>query len=261
MHIPIRKLIFLLLFVLLTFTVCIAYFVVKTDYSSNIPKERPCPSKPAFQLERHLTKANASNISESFPYQTYLDSADWCDVGAIVRDLHLMDSINADSIQLNREILGKALTEELEKSLVNSFVNYNPDSLILLLQWAVRFNNYQDIDKSNSKLYRIVYRHWFNFVSNHLGIYAKGNPEIKYDFKFKYLVAVCHAKSFSPPIGNTYGEKIINHFIEKNYSYLFNRFWNATGLLFKVVVTVGLAFLFYAFWCVLKVSFRKKIKQ
>ncbi|MFM9948946.1 MAG: hypothetical protein ACKV1O_13485 [Saprospiraceae bacterium] len=254
----IKKLIFLWLGVLVTFVVFIACIVITTDYTSTVPQERPCVPKPSFHLDQRFATIDATKIRELFPYQIYLDSADWCDVNAIVRDLHLLDSINKDSTSLNREILVKALTEELENQVAGSFVGYHPDSLILLLQWAVRFNNYQELDKDNSKVFRVIYRHWFNFVSNKLGDYAKDNPEIKYDFKFKYLVGICHAKKFSPPIGSSMGEKIVNYFIEKNYSYLFNRFWNATGILFKVVVVLGLAFLIYAFWCVIKVHFGKK---
>lgn len=240
--------------VLLIFLFFVGSRMVATDFEANVPQERPCPFEPDFQLDRYLIGVNGLNIEQKFPYQTYLDSANWCNIRSITHDLELMDAAN-ENVELNRDILAKTLTEVLESKVQNSLRTFNPDSLIFLLQWSARFNNYQELDEKNAQLYRMIYRYWFNLVSNKLGQYAEENASIKYEFKFKYITAFCHSKMFSPPIGNSNGEKIINYFIEQNYAYLFNRFWHGTGIVYKIVGLCGILFLFYALWCIYKVHF------
>lgn len=228
--------------------------LVKTDYEANIPQERPCPFEAKFQLNHYLTRVDASNISQKFPYKAYLDSANWCNIQTITSDLELMDKTNGDT-ELNRDVMAQALTETLELRLQKSLQDFNPDSLIFLLQWAGRFNNYQELDEKNAQLYRRVHRYWFNLVSNKMGQYAEQHSSLKYNFKFKYIVASCHSKMFSPPIGYSGSEKIINNLIEQNFAYLFNRFWYSTGIVYKLVALVIITFCFYALWCIYKVHF------
>lgn len=260
MQFSFRQLFFLFLLVLLVLGGILAGFVIGADYSSNIPQERDCPPSNGFRLERYLPTAgiNAGNLWERFPVKDYLDSANWCNAADISRDLQQLDLVSPDSTAPNRELLARILSTDLQKRMAGVFTTYQPDSLIQILQWADRFSHYKDADLPNAKVYRVVSRHWFNLVSNRLGQLADERPSIKYDFKFKYLVAFCHAKTFSPPIGNSKKEKIINYFIEKNYSYLFNRFWNSTGWLFKLAVFLVLGLQPYAWWCVFKVHFGKK---
>ena len=81
-------------------------------------------------------------------------------------------------------------------------------------------------------------------------------PDIKYDFKFKYLVGFCQSRQFSPPIGMSSGEKIVAYVIEGKYAYLFNRFWFGTGWMFKFLLTAALAVTAYAFFCLFKVHLK-----
>ena len=177
-----------------------------------------------------------------------------------MKDLQVLDDSYPSNTSLNRELLVQSLTTELEKHWAAKFSTFQPDTLIHLLQWAARFNDYKDVvSKSDAKIFRIVSRHWFIWVSNQLAQFSKKKPSIKYNFKFKYLVGVCQSKGFSPPIGNSNIEKTVNYFIEQSYSYLFNRFWNSTGLGFKVMAGIGLMIFLYSFICIFKVHFGKHI--
>lgn len=235
----------------------ILYSVTQTDYSSEIPQENTCLSKTTFNLKRRLHAIDAVALRENFPYQAYVDSADVCDINAIGRDLALLDSVNAQDPALNRELILTALTTELERKIAPSVITYNPDSLILLLQWAGRFNYYKDIDKKNARLFKITHRHWLNFIANKAGEFYDKHPAIKHDFKFKYLVAGLKAKNYTPAIGNTQDEKVVNYFIESKYMYLFNRYWNGTGFLFKLAGMLLTFIVFYGFYCILKIHVLK----
>jgi hypothetical protein len=257
----IRQLFFFLFLVFLVLVGILVNSIKHTDYSSDIPQERDCPPSNGFEIKIHLPVAgiNANTLLEQFPRIAYLDSAGWCDAASISRDLQQLDFVNPDSTSLNRELMIQLLSSDLQKRMIGVFNNYQPDSLIQILQWADKFSHYKEVDLPNAKVYRVVSRFWFNLVSNHLGKLAEERPSIKYDFKFKYLVSYCHAKTFSPPIGYSNIEKTINYFIDKNYSYIFYRFWNSTGWLIKLAVFFGLLLQVYAFWCVFKVHFRHKV--
>jgi len=235
----------------------VLYSVSQTDYSSEIPQENVCPSKTAFRLEQHLTSPDLSALQDKFPYQTYIDSADLCDINAICNDLALLDSLNPQDPALNREVMLTALTSALEQKIAPSVATYKPDSLIQLLHWAGRFNYYKDIDKKNARLFKITHRHWLNFISNKAGAYYDQRPAVKHDFKFKYLVTTLKAKNYTPAIGNTNDEKIVNYFVESKYTYLFNRYWKGTGFLFKLAGALLTFIVFYGFYCILKVHLFK----
>lgn len=231
--------------------------VLTTDYSSNIPKEKPCLTKRNFNLFTVLVAIDKSNLIDSFPYEIYLDSADRCDLNSISNDVSVLDSVNPNEKSLNREVISIALTKKLEERISPTFDAYNPDSLICIVQWAEKFNQYQEFDKSNAKLYRVIYKHWINFVSNKLRDYYDTDPKHKYDFKFQFLVSICQSKNLSPPIGNTNLEKIIHNLIIKDFSYLFSKFWYDTSFIYK---TLGLIFMLvtvYGYICIVKTHLKK----
>jgi hypothetical protein len=254
-----RNLLFLVLVALTALAAAVACVAAMANYDSNISQEKPCPPRQDFQLARHLAGTNGSNLRERFPHQIYLDSADWCSPTGILQDLQALDAINPDSTHLNRELLTQSLTTELEKQWAPKFASFQPDTLIHVLHWAARFHDYKDVvSKADARVFRIVSRHWLTRASNYLAQISEKKPSFKYNFKFKYLVGVCQSKGCSPPTGNSNIEKTAGYFIEQNYSYLFNRFWNSTGLGFKIVAGSGLMVLLYSFICVFKVHFGKR---
>jgi hypothetical protein len=234
--------------------------VLRSDDNAEIPKEMPCAASGRFNLYPHLMDKGNANLMDSFPYEIYLDSADRCDVTSISRDLISLDSVNPDNKNQNREILSIALTNKLEERLKPSFDKYNPDSLIYLVQWAEKFNQFKDFDRANAKLYRVIYKHWIQFVANKLRESYDREPKHKYDFKFQYLTSICQSKNLTPPIGNTAFEKVIYHLITKNYTYLFRKFWYDTGFLYKLAVVAFLSFTCYGYYLIVKRLFTRPKK-
>ena len=189
----------------------------------------------------------------------YLDSADYCDIASIHADLKVMNAIIPNTKE-NQKILVKALTNNLEEKISLKFNKYNPDSLIMLLQWVNKFHHYKDIDTANKKFYRMVHRHWYNFVSNKLGQYHDKDPDIKYDYKFKYLVSICQSQNYPPDIKNSNTAKIIENMVNNKWAYLFKRFWDGTGAIFKLVILSLILFTSYSYYCVYILNFKKNIK-
>jgi len=250
------KYLFLILTAILSgLIIWLLFLVLRTDYSINIPAEKECSSDNDFNLSSHLSNWDSLNFSGSFPYTIYLDSSDKCDVNAIAGYLAAMDSVNSDYSN-NRQIISIALTDSLQSRINSSFNRYNPDSLILMMQWAEKFNQYKEFDRSNAKLYRVIYKHWLSFTANKLGEYYESNPKCKYDFKFNYLCAVCQSKNFSVPVGNTNSEKIIFNMLNKNYAYLFSKFWYDTGFIYKLLMLLIAVITGYGYYCIFKVHLK-----
>ncbi len=232
--------------------------VIKIDYSSDIPVEKPIQAKANFNLYPHLMEIDLQQLKTSFPYAIYLDSANLHDINAIRNNLAALDSMNHDNRMLNQEVLSIALTEKLEERIKSSFTSYNPDSLIQIIQWAEKFNSYSEIDQPNAILFQVVYSHWFNFVSNRLQTYYDKEYSIKYNYKFKYLSDRLKEKQFSTPIKGTYLEKTISNLIQKKWSYLFNKFWHATTPLFKLVILFLVLIIFFPYIYIFKRSLKNK---
>ena len=243
----------------LALSIFLLYKIVKVKYSSIIPEEGVCPQRAYFNLYNHISNLNKPNLKKEFPYGVYLDSADHCNISSIQADLKTLNTLNPVPKE-NQIILAKALTGTLEEKTSLKFNTYNPDSLIMLLQWVNKFNHYKDIDTANKKFYRMVHRHWYNFVSNKLGQYHDIDPDIKYDYKFKYLVSTCQSQNYPPDIKNSNTTKIIDNVINNKWAYLFKRFWDGTGVLFKLIFLGLILFTSYSYYCVYKLKFKRNIK-
>jgi len=236
--------------------VVLFWLAVGVDFDSAIPTIKPCATKSHFELKYHLDKIELSKLYDEFPYERYLDSASWCDIKMVIKDVESIDQFyEAESKGISTII--EALTSKLESRYQLRHTYYNPDGLIEILQWAMSFKQSSD-DYNINKIQRIISRYWFNFVSIKLAQFAKEKPRLKYDFKFRYLVALCNSYKYSPSIGNSKFEKVVLNFIDSNFCYMFNRFWNSTGLVFKLIVGLLGLFQLCAYWCVIVVHFRTK---
>jgi len=211
------------------------FYIIKANYSTEVYTERKIvTTSNSYSLEKNLKKIELTKILKSFPAQNYLDSANTWDIKAIRNDLIMMDSVNPGNTRNNQEALSIALTTELQKRIENSYKSFNSDSLLMLIHWTERFNYYADIDDNNSTFYKVIYMYWMEYITNKLDEYYNEEPSIKYNYRFRYLVSRCHEKNYNPGFGCTNSEKVIIYIIDSKWSYLFNRFWYGTGVLFKM---------------------------
>ncbi len=219
----------------LTPIIFLGCLAVKKDYDATIPSEQRCRiNQDDVAFYESLWHADPSGFFDSFPYRFFIENGVYCSAAAVKANLLALNKVSPNTRKENQGLLIQALTTELEVFQASRFEEFNPDSLIILLQWVDEFKAYEDMEKEDKALYGIVYTHWMNFITNQLNKHYEDKPSRKFDFKFKYLLASCQAKRFSSSIGKSKLEKVVQYVLEEKYGYLFNRFWNSTGLVAKL---------------------------
>jgi hypothetical protein len=235
---------------LLVIVVLLVYKLSGAKYNNYMPQQKNISDACDFNMLNAVAGLKPENVEASFPFGKYLDSANYNSIVCIKKDLKQLDSATHDRM-LSQKILSDALTSKLSARISSQFVKYAPDSLIYLMQWAEKFQFYADADDENSILYRSIFYHWFSFIGDKLTEYSKEKPSIKYDFKFKYLLARCNEKKVSPSVKITSFEKVIDNVVQSKWGHLFDASWNQASWLQKVGVLL-LAFLFlYGIYCII----------
>lgn len=237
--------------------VVLLFFIVRTDHSNYVPQQRSLPTKSSFNLKLRIKKSDSTDLLNLFPYDIYLDSADRWNIGSIKNDLKVLDDAYNDS-SMNRQVLSIALTSKLFSRIDNYLNKYNPDTLIYLIQWAEKFQDYALIEPENDLFYNSICSYWLSSLSNKIHFYSTQNNSIKYDFKFKYIVARLTELSSNPGIGVTKFEKVIDNVVSNKWSHLIESSWNQTSLLQKLAFFMIVFITIYGYYCIIrKHLFRK----
>jgi hypothetical protein len=210
------------------------YFVLKADDDILVPAQKNVARKNSFDLRSHIQGINAADIVNSFPYKAYLDSSNYDNILFIKNDLVTLDSLNPD-IGANRQLFAELLTNKLYSRDSIRLAGNSLDSLIPVLQWAVKFSDYAEIDITNRSLFRSVHSYWINIISNKLADYSRETPSIKYQFKFRYLVARCEEFKFFPSVHVTSSEKVVFNITHHKWAHLFSAAWDQTSLSEKLL--------------------------
>lgn len=205
----------------------------------------------SFHIKNQLNGLSSDNLKSAFPYKVYLDSINIYNISEIKESILEIDAITKDNM-LSQQIVSIALTDSLLNYSENKYEKYNPDSLILLMEWVERFKYYADVDEENQTLYQVVDDYWMNSIANKLSDFCKKDYWIKYDYKFKYLSSRMEEKGFNTTIGFNDAEKVLNNIIENDYTYLINRFLTRTSFLIKVIFLLGIIITLYGYYCIFK---------
>jgi hypothetical protein len=196
-------------------------------------------------------------LEKDFPTKRFLDSVQYTSFSEIKFVLNWMDSINQNKSR-NQQFLASILTDSLNNKIHDSFNSFNADSLNSILIWAEKMKVLSETDADYQMFFEVVSSYWMNFVSNNLSKLSEDNSSIKYKFKYKYLVSRCAQNLNQPNIKVSSTEKIINYTIEGRWGYLWDRFYNGTSIIPKILLfTLGFLTLF-SFYC-LFLFIRKKI--
>ena len=165
----------------------------------------------------------------NFPYNDYIKSRDFYNQKTLNNDLEILKGKTKSDFESN-SILVRALTKELYPKIWSTDL----DTINQIMVWV------DQLSFKESDIEEPVSLYWYNQFSSHLSNLAKQNPKLKYGFKYRYLAQQCNEKLVLVNAGNSNFEKVILNLIDQNWSYLFNRFWFSTSVLFKTILLVAL---------------------
>lgn len=213
-------------------TLCIMYIGYVVLNVKNDPFQKVKISNPyqePFEIN-DLHIESFENLYETFPYEVYVQKIDFTNFHILDAHLVELDTITKNSF-LTQSILSVALTSKLTQ--LNST---DLDTLHSVLQWSDQFQEYSLQQTNYQGFYQSIQSYWYNQVANTLTEMSKQNSDIKFRFKYRYLIQRCKEKGFIIGGKVSKTEKIVIYFVEQKWSYLFYRFWNGTSLLFKGIV-------------------------
>jgi len=244
--------------VAITFLVIVVlfFFLSKANNNDYAPVQGEAESNCTYNLYSKLTGLNNKNIIAQFPYTDYLEHSNFNNIECLKKDLTDLDSVIKDPM-LSQQILATTLTDSLKKKNNNIYNTYQPDSLIRLMQWVERFKYYAEIDKPNQILFNVIHTQWMQFISDKLALFAKENPTLKYEVKFKFLLAKCREAKFAPPIKVTATEKVIDNLVRSQWGHLFDASWNQASLLQKILLSLLVITFLYGIYCIILKHFFK----
>lgn len=219
---------------------CFGYFLIKllsVDNNNYMPTERQENVIDTFNLHSKIECIEQDSLLYKFPYQLYVSNANINNIEIVKRDLSILDTIFSTKTT-NRHVISKALTEKLENKISFRHKNYNPDSLIILFQWVEKFKYYSEIDVENRLLFNSIHNYWVSYIGNLLTQYSNNNPNVKYDFKFRFLVAKCSEKNFNVSLKVSPIDKVIYNLLSNNWSHLIEASWLQASIIQKIVFFV-----------------------
>lgn len=205
--------------------------IVKTDYSGFETIYPPNFNKKGISIYELLPDTSKTeDLYDNFPYEQYINNVNLTEINAINRNLKELNTITKSGF-LSQNILSNALTQKANKLFTGSGL----DTLNMILTWADGFKAYSNIDKSTASFYNSIYDYWYSYVVKELQQIIGENGNQKYAFKYRYLYQRCSNTGAEVIRGTSKFEKIILYIIDSKWSYLFERFWSGTGILFKLV--------------------------
>lgn len=196
-------------------------------------------------------------LKKEFSTKWILDTVQYTSFNEIRTVLNWMDSVNHDKSR-NQQYVAAILTDSLQNKIKVRFNSFNPDTLNALLVWAEKMKVLSETDADYQMFLEVVSSYWINFVSNNLSKLSEDDSSIKYKFKYKYLVSRCAQNLNQPNIKVSSTEKIINYTIEGRWGYLWDRFYNGTPIIFKILAFALGGITVFSFYC-LFLFIRKKI--
>lgn len=141
----------------------------------------------------------------------------------IVTNLNIKFPSYKENIQVS---LINNLSEQPNKELRQKLERYNPAILKSILDFTDNLSHAAFLDQENELIYIALADYWYNLVSGKLTDYQKMNPEIKYTFKFRYLVQQCNEALYFVDIEETKVEKFKKNLLANNWIHLIQASWS-----------------------------------
>jgi hypothetical protein len=131
------------------------------------------------------------------------------------------------------------LTEQTLQKVKGNLEVYHPDKIKGILDWLSTLNVAAKLDPDNEIIYLSVTDYWFNFLSGKLTEYQKINPDIRYYFKFRYLVQKCNQALYFVNVEETKFEKFKKNLLANHWIHLIQASWSDAKLWQKVALSAS----------------------
>jgi hypothetical protein len=254
------------LFYLLVFIVFLGgFFLLKTaanqNHGSNMPSINGVNTGSNFDLKTAVAGIPVNAFMVRFPYTAYVKSNNIQNITSIKEDIKTLEALYPNKEMDIQQTLSLALTDSLKSSYGASFDKFMPDSMIRLFQWAEQFSYYGDYDPQKQLLYQSIFIYWLTYINNKLADYSEVNANLKYDFKYKFLVAKCAEKKSFVPVKVTAVEKVLYNLLGGHWSHLFNASWQQTTLLQKIFLTLVILITIFSYYLLALFVVKKTVKR
>jgi len=240
-------------FFLLTILTAIFYFVIKVDFYANVPRYKDLSSPSStIDIKDFTHNASSNDVKSVFSYHEYVKNRNRINISVLLADLKELDSLYPESKLQNKKLILNAMTDSLSEIEQSIFSSYQPDQLILLLQWVEQFKYYPLIDNENDVLYASIRDFWMNKMADSLVAYSQNSPSIKYDFKFRFIKAKFSESGFDFGPKVTSFEKVLYNVIDSNWSHLLDASWSQATAFQKVLFLLIASSFVYAYFLLFK---------
>jgi hypothetical protein len=254
-----KKLFFSTLAICLIGLSALVYITVRADYNTSVPPYDIKPMGDRISLTSYLAGVPADQLAARFPCDAYLGSANSKQAILIEQDLKELDSLFPGiPSQDKQQLLSVVLTDSLMSRIRGHYDTYQPDSLLLLMDWVESFRHYANAQAEYAFLYNVIYGYWGSFISNQLSAYTRANSKLKYDFRFKILESRCAFNRLTVAPKVTSIEKVIYNILGSHWSHLFDASWNQSSLIQKILFSILFLLTIVAYGC-LFVFLKRKV--
>jgi len=131
------------------------------------------------------------------------------------------------------------LTEQTLRKIERNLAFYNPDYMKGIMDWLGLLNGAAKLDPENEVIYLSITDYWLNLLSGKLTDYQKINPDIRYYFKFRYLVQHCNEALYFVNVEETKYEKFKKNLLANHWIHLIQASWSDAKLWQKVALSAS----------------------
>lgn len=221
------------------------FLALKPKSDDDIPTWDEGQMTIGIDIKHLISGVPKDSLVSQFPYRQYISKVQLKDIAQITHDIYVVDSVSGSEF-VGLSIFLSAFTDSLKEVVKHRISTFNPDTLLLFMMDVEGFKYYARVPGPNQLFFSGVYQYWMSELSNYLDRYAKDNPDIKYNFKYRLLVAKCKENKYGPSPKVDETEKIIHNIAESKWGYLYQRLWSIP-IEKRIVIVLLFALTLYAY--------------
>tara|TARA_B110000046_G_scaffold185004_1_gene225194 strand:- start:4069 stop:4857 length:789 start_codon:yes stop_codon:yes gene_type:complete len=218
-----------------------------------------CEEYSGFDLNNLLLNIDSIDIQKKFPYHKYVKESNYCNINNLTSHINTLDTLYGNHWDLTMKILLVTLTDTLKSIETTKLEKFNPQYLINKIEWAKKMKSYGECLIESRFLFAVIHEYWMSEVNSKLYYYYSKNPNLKYDYRFKYLVSNLSAEKYAVSFGFSKLEKLINYSIEGRFMYIWNRIYKGTNWIVKLTLITLILLTLISYITLILTAFKKNL--